>query len=176
MKFGNVNLRRWATLCCGQTLFHRCWCRTTPSAPTSSLSAPLSGVPAGERNRAMTGAHVLVPDRAFVEPGEHSSDCVNDGVNRIGDLSGLVALVTAAEARISRLEKQMDPKRDRVNEARSEVDRSRGEMTDLTACADRAEQANIGRCGSPGSRTGHRGATAGPTPPTGMHGGLWRGE
>ena len=87
-------------------------------------------------------ARVLVPDRAFVEPVGQSSDRVNDGVNKTGDLSGLVALLTAAEARISRLEKQVEAERDRVNEARSEVDRLRGEVTDLTARADRAEQAS----------------------------------
>jgi hypothetical protein len=42
----------------------------------------------------------------------------------------------------SRLEKQVEAERDRVNEARSEVGRLRGEMTDLTARADRAEQAS----------------------------------
>jgi chromosome segregation ATPase len=57
-------------------------------------------------------------------------------------LSGLVILLTAAEARISRLEKQVEAERDRVNEARSEVDRLRGEVTDLTARADQAEQAS----------------------------------
>ena len=87
-------------------------------------------------------ARVLVPDRAFVEPVGQSSDRVNDGVNKTGDLSGLVALLTAAEARISRLEKQVEAERNRVNEARSEVDLLRGEVTDLTARADRAEQAS----------------------------------
>jgi hypothetical protein len=87
-------------------------------------------------------ARVLVPDQAFVEPVGHGSDRVKDGVNKTGDLSGLVALLTAAEARISRLEKQVEAERDRVNEARSEVDRLRGEVTDLTARADRAEQAS----------------------------------
>ena len=48
----------------------------------------------------------MVPDRAFVEPVVQGLDRVNDEVNRTGDLSGLVALLTAAEARISRLKKK----------------------------------------------------------------------
>jgi chromosome segregation ATPase len=81
-------------------------------------------------------ARVLVPDRVFVEPVGQDAD----RENKTGDQTGLVALLTAAEARISRLEKQMEAERDRVNEARSEADRLRVEVTDLTARAERAEQ------------------------------------
>ena len=87
-------------------------------------------------------ARVLVPDRVFVEPvGE-----VNGGgtveVNKTGNLTGLVTLLTAAEARITRLENQLQAEHDRVNEARSEADRLRATVTDLTTRADRAEQAS----------------------------------
>jgi chromosome segregation ATPase len=85
-------------------------------------------------------ARVLVPDRVFVEPVVDPVSEDADRVNRTGDLPGLVTLLTAAEARISRLEKQLEAEHDRVNEARSEADRLRGEVTDLTARADRAEQ------------------------------------
>jgi hypothetical protein len=87
-------------------------------------------------------ARILVPDRVFVEPVGQEADGVNEGVNKTGDMTGLVALLTAAEARVSRLEKQVEAERDRVNEARSEVNRLRMEVTDLTARADRAEQAS----------------------------------
>jgi hypothetical protein len=83
---------------------------------------------------------VLVPDRVLVEPVEHDGEGVNRGVNRAHDLTGLVTLLTAAEARISRLEKQVEDERDRINEARSEADRLRTEVAHLTARADRAEQ------------------------------------
>jgi hypothetical protein len=85
-------------------------------------------------------ARVLVPDRVFVEPVVDPVGEDADRVNRTGDLTGLVTLLTASEARISRLEKQLEAERDRVNEARSEANRLRGEVTDLTARADRAEQ------------------------------------
>ena len=121
-------------------------------------------------------ARVLVPDRAFVEPIVQGLDRVNDEVNRTGDLSGLVALLTAAEARISRLEKQVEAERDRVNEARSEVDRLRGEVTDLTARADRAEQAltlaDAARQDAVQATETLRRAE----PPTGRRGGLWHGS
>jgi regulator of replication initiation timing len=81
-----------------------------------------------------------VPDRVLVEPDEHDSEGLNRGVNKAHDLTGLVTLLTAAEARISRLEKQVEDERDRVNEAWSEADRLRTEVAHLTARADRAEQ------------------------------------
>jgi peptidoglycan hydrolase CwlO-like protein len=87
-------------------------------------------------------ARVLVPDRVLVEPVEPDAGGVNEQVNKTGDLTGLVTLLTASEARVSRLEKQLEAERDRVNEARSEVNRLRGEVTDLTTRADRAEQAS----------------------------------
>jgi hypothetical protein len=83
---------------------------------------------------------VLVPDRVFVEPVEHDGAGVNERVNRTHELTGLVTLLTAAEARISRLEKQVEDEHNRVNEARSEADRLRTEIAHLTARADRAEQ------------------------------------
>ena len=64
------------------------------------------------------------------------------GLNRTDDLTGLVVLLTAAEARVSRLEGQLEAERDRVNEAWSEVARLRTEMAELTARTDRAEQAS----------------------------------
>jgi chromosome segregation ATPase len=85
-------------------------------------------------------ARVLVPDRVFVEPVVDPVSEDADRINRAGDLTGLVTLLTAAEARIGRLEKQLEAEHDRVNEARSEADRLRGEVTDLTARADRAQQ------------------------------------
>jgi chromosome segregation ATPase len=85
-------------------------------------------------------ARILVPDRVFVEPVVDPVSEDADRINRAGDLTGLVTLLTAAEARISRLEKQLEAEHDRVNEARSEADRLRGEVTDLTARADRAQQ------------------------------------
>jgi chromosome segregation ATPase len=85
-------------------------------------------------------ARVLVPDRVFVEQVIDPVGEDADRVNRTGDLTGLVTLLTAAEARISRLEKQLEAENDRVNQARSEADRLRGEVTDQTARADRAEQ------------------------------------
>ena len=85
---------------------------------------------------------VLVPDRVFVEPVSADQDGINEGVNRTGDLIGLVVLLTAAETRVSRLEGQLETERDRVNEARSEVARLRAEMAELTARTDRAEHAS----------------------------------
>jgi chromosome segregation protein len=84
---------------------------------------------------------VLVPDRAFVEPVIEDDGRVNDGINRTADLTGLVTLLTASEARIGRLERQIEVERDRVNSARTEADRLRAEVVSLTARADRAEQA-----------------------------------
>jgi hypothetical protein len=43
-----------------------------------------------------------------------------------GDLSGLVALLTAAQVRVSRLEKQVEAESDLVSEVRSEVDPAKG--------------------------------------------------
>ena len=83
---------------------------------------------------------VLVPVEVLVEPVSTDEAGVNDQVNRTSDVTGLVALLTAAEARVSRLERQVEAERDRVNEARSEVDRLRAEVTDLTAQTDRAKQ------------------------------------
>jgi hypothetical protein len=85
---------------------------------------------------------VLVPVEVFVEPVRPDEDRVNDQADRTGDLTGLVALLTASEARVSRLEKQLEAERDRVNEARSEAVRLRGEIADLTAQTDRARQAS----------------------------------
>jgi hypothetical protein len=85
---------------------------------------------------------VLVPDRVFVESVGRDDGEVNDQVNKTGDLTGLVMLLTAAEARISRLEKQLEAEYDRVNEARSEADRLRGAVGELTAQTDRAKQAS----------------------------------
>jgi len=85
---------------------------------------------------------VLVPDRVLVEPVTPEEEGVNERVNRTGDVTGLVALLTAAEARVTRLEGQLQAERDRVNEARSEVNRLRSEVADQTARADRAEQAS----------------------------------
>ena len=48
-------------------------------------------------------ARVLVPDRVFVEPVGEDADGVNDQPNRTVGLTGLVALLTASEARISRI-------------------------------------------------------------------------
>src|SRR5690242_10544878 len=81
---------------------------------------------------------VLVSDQVFVEPvredGRH--------LNRTDDLTGLVALLTAAEARVSRLEGQLGAERDRVNEARSEVAQLRAEIAELTTRTDLVEQAS----------------------------------
>jgi DNA repair exonuclease SbcCD ATPase subunit len=85
---------------------------------------------------------VLVSDEVFVESVNEDGRRLNERVNRTGDLTGLVALLTAAEARVSRLERQLGAERDRVNEARSEVARLRAEMAELTARTDRAEQAS----------------------------------
>jgi chromosome segregation ATPase len=85
---------------------------------------------------------VLVPVEAVVEPVRPDDEGVNDRVNRTGDLTGLVALLTATEARVSRLERQLEAERDRVNEARSETDRLRGELAQQTAQTDRAKQAS----------------------------------
>ena len=83
---------------------------------------------------------VLVPVEVLVESVRPDEDRVNHQVDRTGDLTGLVALLTAAEARVSRLEKQLEAERDRVNEARSEVDRLRAEAAELTAQTDQAKQ------------------------------------
>jgi predicted RNase H-like nuclease (RuvC/YqgF family) len=83
---------------------------------------------------------VLVPVEVLVEPVSTDEAGANDQVNKTRDLTGLVALLTAAEARVSWLERQVEAERDRVNEARSEVDRLRAEVTDLTAQTDRAKQ------------------------------------
>jgi chromosome segregation ATPase len=85
---------------------------------------------------------VLVSDEVFVEPVKEGGHALNEKLNRTDDLTGLVALLTAAEARVSRLEGQLEAERDRVNEARSEVARLRSEMAELTARADRTEQAS----------------------------------
>jgi hypothetical protein len=85
---------------------------------------------------------VLVSDQVFVEPVSEGGRRPNERPNRTGDLTGLVALLTAAEARVSRLEGQLEAERDRVNEAWSEVARLRAEVAELTARADRAEQAS----------------------------------
>ena len=61
---------------------------------------------------------VLVPVEVLVEPVSTDEAGVNDQVNKTRDLTGLVALLTAAEARVSRLERQVEAERDRVNEAR----------------------------------------------------------
>jgi chromosome segregation ATPase len=84
---------------------------------------------------------VLVSDQVFVEPVRADQEGVNDRVNKTGDLTRLVTLLTAAEARVSRLEGQLEAERDRVNEARSEAARLRVEVAELTARTDRAEQA-----------------------------------
>jgi hypothetical protein len=85
---------------------------------------------------------VLVSDQVFVEPDKEDGRPFNEGLIRTGDLTGLVTLLTAAEARVSRLEGQLTAERDRVNEARSEVARLRAEVAELTARSDRAEQAS----------------------------------
>jgi hypothetical protein len=85
---------------------------------------------------------VLVPVEAVVEPVKPDGEGVNDRVNRTGDLTGLVALLTAAEARVSRLERQLEAERDRVNEARSEADQLRRELAQQTARTDQAKQAS----------------------------------
>lgn len=85
---------------------------------------------------------VLVPVEAVVEPVSEHGEGVNEEVNRSGGLTGLVALLAASEARISRLEGQLEAERDRVNEARSEADWLRTQIADLTARTDQAEQAS----------------------------------
>src|SRR6202012_946903 len=56
---------------------------------------------------------VLVPDRAVVGPVRPDDEEVNERINGTEELTGLVALLTAAEARISRLEGQLEAERDR---------------------------------------------------------------
>ena len=85
---------------------------------------------------------VLIPDRAFVDPVRPDDEGVNRQVNWTGDLTGLVALLTAAEARISRLERQLEAERDRANEAQTKAAGLRVEVARLTAQIDRAEQAS----------------------------------
>ena len=50
---------------------------------------------------------VLVPDHVLVEPVTGPVFGISEGINRTGDVAGLVVLLTAAEARISRLEVQV---------------------------------------------------------------------
>jgi len=85
---------------------------------------------------------VLVPVEVFVEPVRPDEDRLNEGVNRTEGLTGLVTLLTAAEARISRLETQLAAERDRVNEARSEADRLRVEVAEQTTQTAQAKQAS----------------------------------
>jgi chromosome segregation ATPase len=68
-----------------------------------------------------------------------------DRSNGTGDLTGLVDLLTAAEARIARLEKQIEGERVRMDEARTEADRLRAGLiaaeAGLTTQTDRADEA-----------------------------------
>jgi hypothetical protein len=85
---------------------------------------------------------VLIPDRVFVDPVKHDEEGINERVNRTGDLTGSVALLTAPGARISRLERQLKAERDRANEAQTVATGLRAEVAEPTARADRAEQAS----------------------------------
>ena len=100
---------------------------------------------------------VLVPDRAVLEPVRHDDDGVNEGVNNGRELTGLVALLTAAEARIGRLEERLEAERDRLNEAQTKIDRLRDEVVEQTARAVRAEQASTAaEARADAAETGHQ--------------------
>jgi hypothetical protein len=87
---------------------------------------------------------VLVPDRALQNPVDRPGQ---DRPNGTRDLTGLVDLLTAAEARISRLERQVEAERVRVDESRSEADGLRAELTIVQACltaqTDRADEVGL---------------------------------
>jgi hypothetical protein len=86
---------------------------------------------------------VLVPDQALQTPADNPGQ---DRPNGTGSLTGLVELLTAAEARSSRLEKQLDAERVRVDEARTRADSLRAELTvvqaGLAAQTNRADEAD----------------------------------
>jgi septal ring factor EnvC (AmiA/AmiB activator) len=77
---------------------------------------------------------VLVPDRALQHPVDKPGQ---DRANETDRLTGLVELLTAAEARVSRLEQQLEAERARADEARTEAGQLRAELmvtqSDLSA-------------------------------------------